>query len=223
MFDLLFSPQNFIFGVAIMLMLLLFVVEVLALLFGGGNDWLDGLLPESLTEVHAEVGIDGAMHGVDTGIFIRFLSWLYVGKVPILMLIVLFLAIFGLSGFLLQSIIFTILGFYLPTVFAVIIAWCISLPLLRASAKVLHKVLPKDETTAINMDHLIGRTGIIVIGTATTDKPAQVKVKDTYGQTHYIMAYSDGADITQGNTVLLVAKDDMYFKVIKNENEMMVD
>lgn len=67
MLDLIFAPQNFIFGVAITLMFLLFILEIVALMIGGANDWVDGLLPDELN-AHAEVGVDVA----DAGIAVRF-------------------------------------------------------------------------------------------------------------------------------------------------------
>lgn len=220
MLDLISAPQNFIFGVAIMLMLLLFILELIAFMIGGGNDWVDGFLPDSLTETHAEIGIDK----VDTGIAIRFLSWLYVGKVPLLMLLVLFLAIFGLTGFLVQSLVFSVIGAYLPTLVAALVVWFLSLPVLRLSAKGLYKILPKDETSAIEISKLVGRVGVIVLGNATSDKSAQVKVKDGYGQTHYVMAFSDTNDVLQqGETVLLVSQMGVNFKAIKNVNGALVD
>ncbi|UYZ67702.1 YqiJ family protein [Moraxella bovis] len=218
MLDLIFAPQNFIFGVAITLMFLLFILEIVALMIGGANDWVDGLLPDELN-AHAEVGVDVA----DAGIAVRFLSWLYVGKVPVLMLLVLFLAIFGLLGFFIQGILFNLAGFYLPSLIAIIVVWALSLPILRVFAKGLYKILPKDETTAINQSELVGRIGTVVIGKATKDTPAQIKVKDTHGQTHYIMAYADDEDLIQGETVLLVLQKEMYFVAIKNMNGVLVD
>ncbi|UZA25411.1 YqiJ family protein [Moraxella bovis] len=218
MLDLIFAPQNFIFGVAITLMFLLFILEIVALMIGGANDWVDGLLPDELN-AHAEVGVDVA----DAGIAVRFLSWLYVGKVPVLMLLVLFLAIFGLLGFFIQGILFNLAGFYLPSLIAIIVVWALSLPTLRVFAKGLYKILPKDETTAINQSELVGRIGTVVIGKATKDTPAQIKVKDTHGQTHYIMAYADDEDLIQGETVLLVLQKEMYFVAIKNMNGVLVD
>ncbi|AWY20001.1 YqiJ family protein [Moraxella bovis] len=218
MLDLIFAPQNFIFGVAITLMFLLFILEIVALMIGGANDWVDGLLPDELN-AHAEVGVDVA----DAGIAVRFLSWLYVGKVPVLMLLVLFLAIFGLLGFFIQGILFNLAGFYLPSLIAIIVVWVLSLPTLRVFAKGLYKILPKDETTAINQSELVGRIGTVVIGKATKDTPAQIKVKDTHGQTHYIMAYADDEDLIQGETVLLVLQKEMYFVAIKNMNGVLVD
>ena len=82
MWNLINAPETEIFGIAIALMVLLGVFEVISMLVGGISDWLDNLLPDSLTETaHAEVALDVA----DAGIFVRFLSWLYVGRIPVLM------------------------------------------------------------------------------------------------------------------------------------------
>lgn len=219
LWQLLNAPQTAPFGIALMIMLLLFIIEIMALVFGGGNEWLDGLLPDELNP-HAEVGVDAA----DAGIAIRFLSWLYFGKVPVLMLFVLFLAIFGLMGFIVQSIVFNIAGFYLPVFVAIILVWILSLPLLRVFAKGLYKILPKDESSAIYQSELIGRVGIITIGTASIDKKTEVKVKDTHNQTHYVMVFSDNDDIlNQGDFVLLVSYDGVNFRGIRNTNENLIN
>lgn len=220
MFELLFTPQNFAFGVALSLMLFLFVLEVVGLLFGGVNDWVDGLLPDNLVE-HPEIGIDT----VDAGIVVRFLSWLYVGRIPLLMVIVVFLAVFSLLGFLMQSLIFGVAGFYLPSLVACVAVWILSLPVVKACNGLLYKVLPKDETTAICLDELIGRVGVVTLGVATHDKPTQIKVKDTHGQTHYVMAYADDVNSTlsQGQSVLLVSKEGAYFRAIVNTNAVLMD
>lgn len=218
MFELITATQTAPFGIALALMLLLFIVEVVALMMGGVNDWVDGLLPNEL-HAHAEVGVDVA----DAGVLIRFLSWLYVGKIPLLMLIVIFLAVFGLTGFIMQSVVHNVLGFYLPSVVAVLVVWFVSLPMVRICAKGVYIILPKDETTAIHQSELVGRVGVVVIGTATQQTPVQIKVKDTHGQTHYVMAYADDEDLTQGETVLLVAQKEMYFVAIRNVNQTLVD
>ena len=140
MWDLINAPQTLIFGVAIMLMLMLGILEVFSLLFGGISDWVDTMLPDSLTDAaHPELGLDA----VDAGVFIRFLSWLYVGKIPLLMLMVVFLAIFGLLGYLLQSILFGTLGFYLNGLLAAVAVWFASLPVVRVVAGGLYKICRK--------------------------------------------------------------------------------
>jgi len=49
MWNLINAPETEIFGIAIALMVLLGVLEVISMLAGGISDWLDNLLPDSLT------------------------------------------------------------------------------------------------------------------------------------------------------------------------------
>ncbi|UOO76221.1 YqiJ family protein [Neisseria sp. Dent CA1/247] len=222
MWNLINAPQTEIFGIAIMLMLLLGVAEIVSLLMGGVNDWIDNLLPDSLTETaHAEVGLDVA----DPGLFIRFLSWLYVGKVPLLMLMVVFLAVFGTLGYLFQTAFNSIAGFYLNGWLAAAGVWFLSLPVVRVVAAGLYKVMPKDETTAIEQSSLVGRVGVVVLGEAKQGSPAQVRVKDGHGQQHYVMAEpdSDGLILKQGEAVLLVSAEGTVFKAIANPSGSLVD
>lgn len=221
MWDLINTPQTAPFGIAIMLMLMLALLETAALLFGGVNDWLDGLLPDSLSEgAHAEVGVAHA----DAGVLVRFLSWLYVGRVPILMLMVLFLAVFGLSGYILQGCLKALLGFYLHPAPAVLAAWLLTLPVLRTVAAVVYRIMPKDETTAVSQTTLVGRVGVVVLGEARAGSPAQVRVKDRFGQQHYVMAEADDDKVLkQGEAVLLVALNGNTFKAIANPSGSMVD
>lgn len=214
------APQNIPFMIALVMMGMLFVLEVLSLLMGGINDWIDGLLPDGLIEpAHPEIGLDA----VDAGGFVRFLSWLYVGRVPLLMLLVLFLAVFGLLGLLVQSLVYGVLGFYLPSVIATVLVVFISLPVVQILASGLYKVLPKDETSAISEQDLVGRVGVVVIGKMTDKISAQVKVQDNFKQTHYVMARLDNkGQVTQGESVLLVAVCGAEYLAIKNTSQILM-
>ena len=221
MWNLINAPETEIFGIAIALMGLLGVFEIISMLAGGISDWLDNLLPDSLTETaHAEVGLDV----VDAGIFVRFLSWLYVGRIPVLMLMVVFLAVYGLTGYLFQTAFATVFGSYLNGTLAAVIVWFISLPLVRVTASGLYKIMPKDETTAVLQESLIGRVGTVVLGEARVGNAAQVRVKDAYGQQHYVMAEPDSEDVLkQGDAVLLVSLNGNTFKAILNPSGSLVD
>ncbi len=222
MFELISAPENRIFGVALALMLLLGVLEAVSLLTGGFTDWLDGLLPEGLDgDTHAEVGLND----VDAGVWVRFLSWLYVGRIPLLMLMVVFLSVYGLTGYLLQGAVRALTGGYLNAWLAAPAAWFAALPLVRTAAAGIHKILPKDETTALLSAALVGRVGVVVLGTMRANSAAQVRVKDQYGQQHYVMAEADaeGSELPQGTAVLLVAEQDGRFKAIANPSGSLVD
>ena len=115
-------------------------------------------------------------------------------------------------------------GAYLNGTLAAVAVWFLSLPLVRATAGGLYKILPKDETTAVSQDTLIGRVGVIVLGEARPGSPAQVRVKDGFGQTHYVMAEPDGdTALQQGEAVLLVSLHGHVFKAIANPSGSLVD
>lgn len=220
MWSLLLAPENTVFGVALMLMLLVGVLETVSLLAGGLTDWVDGLLPDSLT-ADAEWALDAA----EAGATVRFLSWLYVGRVPLLMWIVVFLAVFSACGYVLQAAVSAAAGGYLNAYLAVPSAWLLSLPVVRAAAGGLYRVLPKDETTAVAQESLVGRVGVVVLGEARRGSPAQVRVRDGFGQQHYVMAApdEDGVVLKQGETVLLVACSGNTFAAIPNPSGSLVD
>ena len=82
-------------------MLLLGILELILLLLGGGSQgFLEQFLPDDLSNTqHAEIGIDA-----DQSIFTQVLDWLYLGRVPLLVWLIIFLTIYGLTGFIIQSI-----------------------------------------------------------------------------------------------------------------------
>ena len=115
MWNLINAPETEIFGIAIALMLMLGLLELLSLLAGGLTDWLDNLLPDSLVEADLDGDLHGGIEGA--GALVRFLDWLYVGRVPLMMLLVVFLAVFGLAGYVLQSVCAGLFGGYLKPYF----------------------------------------------------------------------------------------------------------
>lgn len=207
MLELMDRPELLPFMVALVLTLLFFIFELLSLMLGGGSDWADGLLPEAL--------VDGSFGGL--------LNWLYVGRVPLLMVLIIFWTVFGLLGLVLQYAVFLLFGTPLPSLLATALVFALSLPLVRLLGGGLYKILPKDETSAIDSGELIGRVGTVVIGVATKDSAAQIKVKDLNGQTHYVMALADSEPLPQGQSVLLVAKKAATFTAIKNPSAILAD
>ncbi len=82
-------------------MLLLGILELILLLLGGGSQgFLEQFLPDDLSNAqHAEIGIDA-----DQSIFTQVLDWLYLSHVPLFVWLIIFLTIYGLTGFIIQSI-----------------------------------------------------------------------------------------------------------------------
>lgn len=210
--ELFVETENLIFSISLSLMLFLGIIEFLLLLFGSSSQgFLDQFVPENVIDLQKpEIGLD-SNHNILT----QFLDWLHIGRIPMLVWLIIFLTIFSISGFVFQSIYqhFTahLLSIWLITPATLVL----SMPLVRYSSALIALILPKDETTAIYSDELIGRSAVIIMGHATINSPAQAKVVDQFGQTHYVMVEPDqDIMLKQGETVVLSEKTSIGFKAI---------
>lgn len=209
MWDLLTHPSNLIFSVCICLLFFFALLEVLLLLAGGGSQGiLDQFLPDDLiSHKDVEVNIDGS-----SGLLIQFLDWLYIGRVPLLIWLIIFLTLYGLSGLILQSVLFQWTGQYISAWIMAPACLFLSMPLVRYSAMLITRILPQDETTAIYSDELIGRTAIIILGVASPNSPAEAKVQDQHGLTHYILVEPEQDEsFQQGQSVILTGRTKIGF------------
>jgi hypothetical protein len=197
--DFLLAADNLPFTVALAVMLLLLAVETIGFVAGlGVSDWLHAHLPEFGDADGAEVAGSAAFAD-------RFLGWLMVGRVPALILLAVFLSVFGLLGLGLQGALRSVLGQALPGWIAALAVFPLSLPFVRLVALGISRVLPRDETEVASRRSLLGHVGTIVIGTARRGSPAQAKVRDEVGQTQYVMVEPEHDDevFTAGEPVLL--------------------
>ena len=185
MFEIVAAPANLPFSVALLVMLMIGAVEALGL---------------GASAVHLDLHSDA--HGGDL------LAWLGIGKVPLLMILVVFLALFGLAGLAIQQ-----FAGPLSLWIAVPGAAAAALPLTGLGARGLARIMPGDETTAISLDDLVGRRGTVTVGTARRGSPAQARVADIHGQPHYVMIepYDDDQSIGEGETVRLDRREGHIF------------
>jgi hypothetical protein len=188
----LFSPELWPFALAIGLLLILAVLEGAALVIGASlSHFLDGAV--------ADPGdADGATAAA--------LGWLHVGKVPLLILIVIFLTTFGIVGFAAQLIAKGVMGHFMPPLLPAAIAAAAGIGAMHILGAALSKVVPKDETSAVSDASLVGRVGTIVIGVAKAGRPAQARIHDEFGTPHYVMVEPEGPNevFEAGASVLLV-------------------
>lgn len=195
------APEAAPFLIAALMLLAIAAVEGFGLLVGmSASHWLDSLLHHPVDGAHA--------HGVHDGPFVSWLGWLHVGKVPVLALIVMFLAAFAIVGFVLNMVVHGLFGFYLPVLFGAPVAFVAALPVVRVTGSALMRVMPKDETSAVSLDSLVGRIATVVSGTARLGYPAQAKAMSETGQVLYVMVEPDSSDIrfASGEPVLLVKR-----------------
>ena len=210
MWELFTEPSNIVFSISLSLMLMFAALECILLFLGGGSQSVfDQLLPEdtSLSELHP---------AQDPSLFTKVFDWLYLGKLPIFIWLIIFLSTYGLSGLILQGLFERITGYLLS-------GWLISpaclflcMPIVRFNAKMAEKIMPKEETTAIHIEELIGRTGTIILGDARINSPAQAKVQDQFGQTHYVLVEPAADEVLpQGQNVVLVEKTRVGFQATR--------
>lgn len=194
MIDFITAPEYLPFGVALALMLMIGVVEALGL---------------GASAADLDLGLDA-----DSDL----LGWLGIGQVPLLMLLVVLLAMFGLIGLTLQQVAAALLGAPLSPWIAAPAALVAALPATGIAARGLARIVPRDETTAIGLDNLLGKRATVTVGTARRGSPAQARVRDVHGQSHYVMVEPTGDDqaACAGTTLLLVRREgDLFIGLVE--------
>ena len=216
--EFLLVTENLPFSVALAIMVSIAVLEGIGALFGlGVSTLLESLSPDM------DFDIDGPDIDSSTTLT-HFLSWLRIGKAPLLILIVVFLTAFSIVGLLLQQLAYSVTGSLFNGWLLALPALFLSLPCVRFFGSVFARIAPSDETEAVSEDSFIGRVAVIVIGTAKQDSPAEAKLSDEHDQAHYIMVEPDNeGEIFESSThVLIVRKSGNVFKVIENPNESLI-
>lgn len=216
LWELFVEPANLFFSISLCLMLMLGLVECLLMIFGSTSQGLlDQFIPEQIQSDH-QLHID---FDTQANFLVQLLDWLYVGRVPMLVWLIIFLTVFGLFGLSAQAIFYHFSQSYLPVWIITPASLILAMPIIRINANWIAKVLPRDETTAIHSEELIGRTAHIILGDAHLNYPAQAKVTDQFGLTHYVLVEPE-TDITfkQGQSVILTQKTTIGFKAIFESN-----
>ncbi len=134
------------------------------------------------------------------------LAWLGMGKVPFMIWLGSVLLGFGATGLAIQSILDTGLGFMLPWTVAALPAIVAAIWFTRTFASGFAAVLPKSETSAMSTNRFGGYRGKVTQGTARRGHPAEVRITDRFGNTHYLRAEpaKDDDKIKQGTDVILL-------------------
>lgn len=199
--SILTAPETWPFAAALATVVGLGIIEGLGMLFATSPSlWVDNLLPDMPD------GADGV------------LGWLHWGRVPVLVLLILFLAGFSLAGYVIQSTSLSLLGHPLPALLASVPALFAGLSTLRGVGGFAARYAPRDETTAVSEQSMIGRAGVVARGVARKGLAAEAKVRDTHGYVHYVMVEPDLDDVVfeEGADIVLVRKISRGFTCIAN-------
>jgi hypothetical protein len=203
------ADETLPFGIGFALIVGIALVEGIGMLVSlSPSNLLDHLVPE----------IDG-----DSGLD-RVLGWLHLGKVPALVLLLLFLTGYTVFGYGLQMVAHGLFGNYLPAWVAGLVAVPSGMATVRGLGSLIAHIIPRDETSTVSEQTLLGRVGVIVGGVARRGMAAQVRVKDSHGRSHYLMVEPDLEDdvFGDGTQVLIVRKAGAFYRCIANPHPTLM-
>ncbi len=128
---------------------------------------------------------------------------------------ILALGVFAIAGFLLQGIAHG-LGMAVPVTLAALAAAGFSLPAIRLTSRGIARIIPRDETYAVNEADFVGHVAEVSIGPLDQGLPGKVRLKDVFGNWHSLVARAspDSTPLPVGASVLLVDRDAKSFIAI---------
>ena len=209
----LLEPYNLPFAIALAA---LFVIAFLQVV--GAGDLFEGA-----EDIEIEVDANVA-DGLEASGFTDGLSTvLGLGKVPFLIWLSCLLFVFSVTGVVGQAIIDGVTGAPLGAGFAALLAALAAFPLNGMFVRPIGRLLPKDETSAVGLESLVRRDAVIQTGTARKASPARAKVKDAFGQPHFVMVepHDPTAVLGEGETVMLVRREGQVFFGVRYESPVL--
>jgi len=203
------APETLPFGVAVALIVAVALLEGLGMLVAlSPSNVIDDLLPHAVPE-----------SGMD-----RVLGWLHLGRVPALVLLLLYLLGYAVFGYALQKVAFNLLGHFLPAWLAGLLAVPPGLATVRGLGSLVAHIVPRDETSAVSEQSLVGRGGIVSAGSARRGLAAQARVRDAHGRIHYLMVEPDFDEevFEEGAQILIVRKAGAFYRCIANPHPNLI-
>ena len=194
MTDVLLSPANFWFSIALIAVFFVFILELISTVFGAS---LIGL-GDDFAEVDGEGFLNTSLA-----------NWLNINKVPFLIFLIVLLTFFGLSGLIINGVTVSLFNVSLPASGSVPLALVVALLVTARAASIISRLLPSVESSAVNSDDFIGSVAEITIGRASRGNPAEAKFTDHYSQPHFVLVepFEEEELFAQGERVILVKKN----------------
>ncbi|MDH3693093.1 MAG: YqiJ family protein [Gammaproteobacteria bacterium] len=148
MLELITANESLPFSVAIAVMLGIALLEGITTVLGAGiSGFLDSLLPEFDLGADMELDVDGDFdmdgHASPASSFSKVLSWLHVGEVPVLMLVLIMLTAYSLIGWGIQYVVKGATGSFMAASVASIPALLLSFPVVRFLVNFWRNICPK--------------------------------------------------------------------------------
>ena len=202
-----FASETAPFAVAIGLTLAIAVIELAGLLFGAQpSAMVDSALPD----------LDADIADIELGPLSQTLSWLSFGKLPALVVLILITASFGLTGFALQEVLRQSFGFALDPWIASVPAALGALFVTRHAGRAIARIMPREETDAVSTKVFVGRVATVFRGVAGPGMPAEAKLTDIHGKTHYVLIEPDEGEaaMPEGSEVVIIRQEGPVYRAI---------
>ncbi|MXO87749.1 DUF1449 family protein [Altererythrobacter aestuarii] len=207
----LLADHNLPFAIALGAMLLLSLLQIIGLGdLDSGSDVDVDLDADVSADLDAHASADGLP---DVGVLGAVTTLLGIGRVPFLIWLIVFLFLFAGIGVSIQSLAQRLTGAPLYSWLAAVITLGATLPVTSALVRPLARILPRDETSAVALNTLVGRRAQITTGTARTGYPARASVRDQFGHTHHVMVepHDANSELHEGDELLLVRREAQIF------------
>ena len=202
-----FASETAPFAVAIGVTLAIAAIELLGLLLGTQpSAMVDSALPD----------LDTDIPDVELGPLSQSLSWLSFGRLPALVVLILLTASFGLCGFALQEALRQVLGFALDPWLASIPAAIGAVFVTRHVGFAIARIMPKEETEAVSTKAFVGRVATVFRGVAGPGAPAEAKLTDIHGKTHYLLIEPEDGEtvMPEGSEVVIIRQQGSVYRAI---------
>ncbi len=151
--------------------------------------------------------------GNEHPLYLRLLSALGIGRVPITIVLMIMSLIFGGAGLIMNGVLEVILiSPYLYGPASFVAASLVTLFLTGKCVRAINRVIPTTETHVVTKNDLVGRTGTLVLPASNVSGTAQIV--DRYGSIHQITCRTnDGSSLSEGKEILVIdynEGDDTY-------------
>ena len=202
-----FANETAPFAVSIGVTIAIAAIELLGLLLGTQpSAMVDSALPD----------LDTDIPDVELGPLSQSLSWLSFGRLPALVVLILLTASFGLCGFALQEALRQVLGFALDPWLASIPAAIGAVFVTRHVGLAIARIMPKEETEAVSTKAFVGRVATVFRGVAGPGAPAEAKLTDIHGKTHYLLIEPEDGEtvMPEGSEVVIIRQQGSVYRAI---------
>ena len=189
------APQNLAFLIAGILVMAIFIIEFLGTMVGFS---LSHLGPD----FHIDLDHDGTPDHLEGA---SLMGWLNPGGVPFMIFITLGVTIFAIIGYAIQAVTWSYTAYLLSGLIIGPISFLLMLICVRPLTRWVNKILPREESSDVSLNSLIGETGVVTVGPVTKGQFGFIRVRDKFGTDHSIQVEASNDEVFAiGSEVQLV-------------------